>query len=121
MPANPNRSLPPVHPGVFIREDVLPYIEPDQTGLAGALGIDPQRLEAIVQEKEDIDTDVALRLGKAPGNGARFWIALQIDYDIWNAEQSFQGTVLLLKQPSKDHSSPCLEFNRSITSLANSL
>ena len=79
MAANPDRSLPPVHPGVFIREDVLPYIEPDQAGLAQALGIDSGRLEAIVHEKEDIDTDVALRLGKALGNGARFWMALQID------------------------------------------
>ncbi len=79
MAANPDRSLPPVHPGVFIREDVLPYIEPDLTGLAQALGIDSGRLEAIVHEKEDIDTDVALRLGKALGNGARFWMALQID------------------------------------------
>lgn len=98
MATNPNRSLPPVHPGGFIREDVLPYIEPDRAGLAQALGIDPQRLEAIVQEKQDIDTDVALRLGKALGNGARFWMALQIDYDIWNAEQSFRGTVPPVKR-----------------------
>lgn len=98
MATNPNRSLPPVHPGVFIREDVLPYIEPDQSGFAQALGIDPQRLEAIVQEKEDINTDLALRLGKALGNGARFWMALQIDYDIWNAEQSFNGSVPPVKR-----------------------
>ena len=51
----------------------------------------PANVLQLPQEKEDIDTDVALRLGKALGNGARFWMALQIDYDIWNAEQSFQA------------------------------
>jgi plasmid maintenance system antidote protein VapI len=35
---------------------------------------------------------------QALGNGARFWMALQIGCDIWNAEQSFQGTVPPVKQ-----------------------
>ncbi len=104
MATNPNRSLPPVHPGVFIREDVLPFIEPDQVEFARALGIDPGRLEAIVQEKEDIDTDIALRLGRALGNDARFWLALQIDYDVWNAERNFSGVIPAVKRrPEAKH------------------
>jgi len=98
MATNPSRGLPPVHPGEYIREDVLPYIEPDQTGFAYALGIEPQLLEAIVEEKEGLNIDVALRLGKALGNGARFWMALQLDYDIWNAEQRFEDAVPPVKQ-----------------------
>ena len=58
----------------------------------------PANVLQLPQEKEDIDTDVALRLGKALGDGARFWMALQIAYDIWNAEQSFKGTVPPVKQ-----------------------
>jgi plasmid maintenance system antidote protein VapI len=30
---------------------------------------------------------MAQRLGKAFGNGARFWLALQMQYEIWHAEQ----------------------------------
>lgn len=30
---------------------------------------------------------MARRLGKAFGNGARFWVALQLQYDLWRDEQ----------------------------------
>ncbi len=102
MATNPNRALPPVHPGEFIREDVLPYIEPDQAGFARTLGIDAERLEAIIQERADIDVDVALRLAKALDNDARFWLALQMDYDVWKAERCFTAIIAPVRRLPED-------------------
>jgi addiction module HigA family antidote len=81
---------------------VLPYIEPDQAGFASTLGIDPELLGAIVQEKAHINVDVALSLAKALGNDARFWLALQTDYDVWNAEQKFSAKILPVKRLPED-------------------
>jgi plasmid maintenance system antidote protein VapI len=31
---------------------------------------------------------MAQRLGQAFGNGARYWLALQMQYDLWEAQQA---------------------------------
>jgi antitoxin HigA-1 len=97
MAAHSTRGLPPSHPGVFLREDVLPYIEPGETEFAKLLGIEEARFHAILYEREAIDTEVALRLGKALGNGARFWLTLQLQYDIWAAECEFSADIPKIK------------------------
>jgi antitoxin HigA-1 len=83
----------PSHPGEFLRKDVLPYIEPSETEFAKLLGIEEARFQAILDEREAIDPDVALRLGKALGNGARFWLTLQLLYDIEPAERDFNADI----------------------------
>lgn len=49
------RSLTPSHPGVFLREDVLPYIEMSKPDLLKHLGIVESDLKAISEERLDID------------------------------------------------------------------
>ncbi len=44
-------------------------------------------LYAVLNEKQAVETKLACRLGQALGNGARFWLALQMQYDIWHAEK----------------------------------
>jgi addiction module HigA family antidote len=97
LAAHSLRGLPPSHPGVFLREDVLPYIEPSKTDFAKILGIEEARLQAILDEREAIGTEAALRLGKALGNGARFWLTLQLRYDIWAAEREFKVNIPKVK------------------------
>ena len=87
MAVHSSMGMTPAHPGVFLREDVLPYIEPNEAEFAALLGIDGNHLRAILEEREGINTDIALRLGKALGNNARFWLTLQMQYDIWHTER----------------------------------
>ena len=79
-------KMPP-HPGEYLREDVLPALGMTITDLAGHLGVTRTSLSDFVHEKRDLSLEMAQRLGQAFGNGARFWLALQMQRDIWVAER----------------------------------
>ena len=50
------------------------------------LGVPVSRLTAIINGKRSISVDTAMRLGLCFGNGARFWLARQVHYDLAIAE-----------------------------------
>lgn len=77
----------PPHPGEILREQILPRLGLDRAELARRLDVRPARLADLVCERRPISLDMARRLGKAFGNGARFWLALQMQHDVWTAEQ----------------------------------
>ena len=47
----------------------------------------PACLADLLQERAPVLLDMARRLGKAFGNGARYWLALQMQHDVWKAER----------------------------------
>jgi antitoxin HigA-1 len=81
-------TLEPPHPGEFIREDILPALNITIKDLAKHLGVSRVALSELVNQRRAVSLEMAQRLGKAFGNGARFWLALQMQHDIWHAEQS---------------------------------
>ena len=76
------KSLPPIHPGETIREDVLVPLGMSVNQLAKALAVDASRLNEIVRGRRGITADTALRLGRFLGTSAEFWVGLQADYDL---------------------------------------
>lgn len=83
-------SVMPVHPGKILREDILPALSIDRTAMAAALGISRQTLCDILDEKQPVTAEMAVRFGKLFGNGARFWVNLQCGYDLAMAERSVE-------------------------------
>lgn len=81
------KTLPPIHPGEIIREDVLAPLGMSVNQLAIALGINASRMNEIVRGRRGISADTALRLARYLGNEPRFWLNLQSDYDLRVAEQ----------------------------------
>lgn len=81
-------SVDPVHPGEILREDVLPALVISKTAIAEALGISRQTLYDILNEKQPVTAEMAVRFGKLFGNGAGFWVNLQRIYDLALAEQA---------------------------------
>lgn len=81
-------SIPPLHPGEMLREMVLPELGMTKVDIAKALGISRQTLYDILGEKQDVTAEMAVRLGKFLGNGGAFWLRLQRNYDLAQAEQS---------------------------------
>lgn len=79
-------GFPPAHPGAYLREDILPALRMSITDLADHLKVARPTLSDLVHEKKSVSMEMAQRLGKAFGNGARFWLALQLQYDLWHAE-----------------------------------
>ena len=55
-------SLPAVHPGEIIREDVLPDIDKSKTDIAKALKISRQTLYDIINERQPVTAEMAVRL-----------------------------------------------------------
>ncbi len=90
-------SLEPPHPGEFIREDILPELGMTIKDLAEHLGVSRVSLSELVNERRAVSMEMAQRLGKAFGNGPRFWLALQMQHDIWRAEQTSKVAVKPLK------------------------
>lgn len=93
-------ALPPAHPGEFIREDVMPAVGMTVGELAAHLGVSKRALSELVKERRGVSVDMARRLGKAFGDGPRIWLALQMQYDLWHAEQQDEPQVKRIKVPA---------------------
>ena len=89
--------IEPPHPGEYLKEDILPALGMTIKDLAAHLGVSRVALSELANEKRSISMEMAQRLGKAFGNGARFWLALQMQYDIWHAERAGKISVKPLK------------------------
>ncbi len=77
----------PPHPGEFIT-DV--YLEPnDLSGreLAAKLGVAASTLNRVLTGASGISPEMALRLSKALGRSPESWLAMQYNYDLWQAKQ----------------------------------
>ena len=85
---NRHASIPPLHPGELIREDLLPAPGVSKTALARSLGISRQTLYDILNERQPVTAEMAVRFGKLFGNGARFWVNMQRAYDLAIAERN---------------------------------
>lgn len=87
------RDTAPPHPGEVLREDILPMAGLSRTALAKRLRITPQRLTNLLREKTPVTADLAMRLGTLFGHGARYWLGLQMQHDIWLTEQPVSYTI----------------------------
>jgi len=78
----------PPHPGEILSEDVLPHTGLTAAELASHLGVTPSLIADLIAERASVTADLALRLGKALGQGARYWLGLQAQHDLWVAMTS---------------------------------
>ena len=81
-------SIVPAHPGEILREDVLPSISMGKSAMATALEISRQTLYEILNERQPVTAEMAVRFGKLFGNGANFWVNLQRNHDLALAERA---------------------------------
>jgi len=83
-----HESITAMHPGEMLREDVLPALGKPKAEIAEALGVSRQTLYDILNEKQGVSAEMALRIGKLCGNGPDLWLNLQRSHDLWKARQS---------------------------------
>jgi len=77
----------PPHPGEIVREACLIPLGLSVTAGAAALGVTRKTLSQITNGRAGISPEMAVRLSKAFGSTPRFWLQLQMNYDLWHAEQ----------------------------------
>jgi addiction module HigA family antidote len=87
----PNRA--PTHPGVVLRESVLPALRMPVAEAAAHLGVTRQTLHRILAERTSVTPEMAVRLGKFCGNGPNLWLRMQQAYDLWHASQKLRDEV----------------------------
>lgn len=88
------RMFNPPHPGLTLRDDVLPALGLSVTEAAEQLGVARVTLSRMLNGRAGISPEMALRieawLGVDRGGEARLWLAEQSAYDVWQAEQKFK-------------------------------
>lgn len=90
-------GMPPIHPGEFIQE-ILDDLGMSQAALARTLGVSPMRISHVVREARPVTAELALRLGRAFGQSAQYWINLQNAYDLKIAERKLKGSLSKVKR-----------------------
>jgi antitoxin HigA-1 len=77
----------PPHPGEIVREECLVPLALSVTKGAEVLGVTRQALNNLVNEKSGISPEMAIRLEKAFGPEAGFWMRLQAGHDLARARK----------------------------------
>ncbi|WP_373490924.1 HigA family addiction module antitoxin [Parasphingorhabdus sp.] len=76
------KNMRPIHPGELLREDILPAVARPKAEIARLLGISRQTLYDIINERQPVTAQMALRLAKMFGGGPEVWINMQRTYDL---------------------------------------
>jgi len=86
--ATRSKTRRPTPPGKILAEDILPTTGKSKTEIAKLLGISRQTLYDILDCKQPITPQMAVRIGKLCGNGPRLWLNMQSAHDLWQAQQT---------------------------------
>ncbi len=78
----------PPHPGEFIRDTYVEPFDISIRSLAGSLGVSPSTLTRIVSMRSGVSPEMALRLSKALGRSPESWLAMQHNFDLWQAKRT---------------------------------
>ena len=85
------RIFNPPHPGLTLRDDVLPALGLTVTQAAQQLGVSRITLSRVLHRHAAISPEMAVRieawLGKERGGNAQIWLAEQAAYDMWQVRQ----------------------------------
>ena len=87
------RMFNPPHPGLTLRDDVLPALGLNVTQAAQQLGVSRVALSRVLNGRAAISPEMALRieawLGMKRGGEARLWLVEQSAYGVWQAQERF--------------------------------
>ncbi len=79
-------GMRPIHPGEILKEDYLGPLSMSVNALATELKVPASRLNEIVRERRGITADTAMRLARYFNTTDRFWLNLQMEYDLRQAQ-----------------------------------
>jgi antitoxin HigA-1 len=70
-----------VHPGEVLREDFLLPLKLTPEKLAESIKVNHQVIQELIEEKKDLDKDLATRLALYFDMSTEFWLGIQHDYE----------------------------------------
>jgi len=87
------RKLKPVHPGDILRHDFLEPTGMTPFRLARCLDVSAPTVNDIARGRRAVTAEMALRLARFWGTSPQFWLNLQAQYDLAEAEAKKGGTI----------------------------
>jgi len=81
------RNIDAIHPGITLQEDFIKPMHLTANKLAKIINVPQNRVSEICRGRRGISADTALRLERAFGVSAQFWLNLQQQYDLIKASQ----------------------------------
>ena len=87
------KIMDPIHPGEVLMEEFLEPLGISQYRLAKDISVPPRRINEIVHGKRSITADTALRLARFFGTTERFWLNLQVRYDLEVEKDRLSGSL----------------------------
>jgi addiction module HigA family antidote len=81
------RMKNPPHPGRHVKMDCLEPLNLSITKGAEVLGVSRLTLSNLVNGKNGVSPEMAIRLSKAFGGSAEVWLRMQMAYDLAQAEK----------------------------------
>lgn len=87
------KFLDPIHPGEILLEEFLNPLGISQYRLAKEISVPPRRINEIVHGKRGISADTALRLSRFFGTSERFWLNLQLRFDLETVKERLQDVL----------------------------
>ncbi|HYN76218.1 MAG TPA: HigA family addiction module antitoxin [Lamprocystis sp. (in: g-proteobacteria)] len=84
--STPALKLPPIHPGEVLCDE-LAELGLSANAMALALDVPSKCIAEILDGMRAVNADTALRLARYFGTSPRFWLNLQLSYDLAVAER----------------------------------
>jgi len=81
------RMYNPPHPGDIIRDFCIEALDLSVTDAAKSLGVTRKTFSSLLNGRSGISPEMALRLSKVFGRSPEGWLKLQLQYDLWKAQQ----------------------------------
>lgn len=75
-------GMRPIHPGEYLREDILPALGKSKAEIARLLGVSRQTLYDLLAERQPVTVPMAFRIAKLIGDKPEMWLKLQLAYDM---------------------------------------
>jgi addiction module HigA family antidote len=76
-----NKHITPVHPGEVLKDEIE-ELGITQSHLASHIGVLPKTINEICRGKRGISAEMAVKLSKAFGGSAQFWLNLQNNWEL---------------------------------------
>ena len=83
------RMYNPPHPGEIIREFCVEPLNLTVTRAAESLGITRKTLSTLLNGRAGVSPEMAIRLSRVFGRTPEGWLRLQLQFDLWKAEKTF--------------------------------
>lgn len=93
----PQMTRKPTHPGRYLREEFLEPYGITQKHFAEAIQLNRVTVSKILNERQKVTADVAIRLSKCLDTSPEVWLNMQTKLDLWEEVNKKSHKKLLQK------------------------